>query len=313
MTNGINDTTTGRRRTRGATRRWLLAGGGIMVAAVVGLAVFQLEKRPEASPVARGEVLAAESGCFACHGRAEGEQRMNSRQLANGTWRAKTIPTVWENGIDEAAVLEDWIANGVPADEAEEHRKLFIQMPAYRGFMTAAEVDAVSAWILAEAVRLSHAEPDEDEGMELDVAAVAKLAPDHLLVLGDRLSRQHGCYACHGELGQGGVRNPASFKGYIPGFFGRDFLALTEDGDRAEILHWIDHGRGQAIEAGVAGRLAKKFFEGQAIGMPAYRDRLGEAEKAVLVEYLLWLNRRGPLEAKEVERIAKVLTAGISQ
>jgi Cytochrome c, mono- and diheme variants len=281
------------------------------VAAIAGFVFYQVERRPEASPVARGAALAAESGCFACHGPTEEERRPNSRQLANGRWRAKPIPTLWENGIDEAAVLKDWIANGVPEREAEEHKRLFIQMPAYRSFLSEEEIDAVAAWILAEGVRLGGGAAANES--EIELSKVGNLTLTQVAIAGDRLSRQHGCYACHGELGQGGVRNPASFKGYIPGFFGKDFLELTDGGKRGEIAHWIEHGRGRAIESGVTGRVAKKFLEGQAIGMPAYKDRLNAAETAVLVEYLLWLNGEGPLDSSQLERLAKDLTGADSR
>lgn len=292
-------------------RTKMLVAVVIAVAALMllgGAVFYQAEARAEISPVARGHELAAASGCFACHGPTEEDRRPNQRQLANGTWRAKPIPTLWENGIDEASVLKDWIANGVPADEAESHKRLFIQMPAYRDFLTEEEIDSVSVWILAEGIRLvrSGAENMADGGeMKTDIQ---RWSADEIWREGDRLSRQHGCYACHGELGQGAVRNPASFKGYIPGFFGKDFLALTEGGKREEILHWIDHGRGQAIESGVMGRWAKRYFDGQAIGMPAYRDRMNDSEKQVLVEFLLALQREGPLDAQKLERAAKRLT-----
>lgn len=280
------------------------------IAVLAGALVYHVEKRPEVSLVARGEALAAESGCFACHGLNEEVRRPNSRRLANGTWRGKPIPTLWENGIDEAAVLKDWIANGVPADEAEEHKQLFIQMPAYRAFLSEEDIDAVAAWILTEGVRLGGGAQANEA--EVETPPSGKLGPAQLAIAGDRLSRQHGCYACHGELGQGGVRNPASFKGYIPGFFGDDFLALTDGGNREEIAHWIEHGRGRAIESGLTGGLAKTYFEGQAIGMPAYGKRLTEAEAAVLVDYLLWLNQEGPLDATKVERLSKDLTGANS-
>jgi mono/diheme cytochrome c family protein len=180
-------------------------------------------------------------------------------------------------------------------------------MPAYDAFMKPTEIEAISAWILAEGIRLSQA-GGPDEIPLLALADVAGLAPNRLLALGDALSRRHGCYQCHGELGQGGVANPASFKNTIPGFFGHDFRELTDGGDRDEILHWIDHGRGQAIESGLTGAVAKRFLDGQAIGMPGYRDRLNEVEKSILTEYLLYLNKTGPLSAKELERILKLLT-----
>jgi mono/diheme cytochrome c family protein len=204
-------------------------------------------------------------------------------------------------------VLNEWIAKGVTAGEAENHKRLFIQMPAYGGFMSPSEIDAVSAWILSDAVRLSQgagpakiALPAEQE--------IAQLAPERLLVLGDALSRKHGCYQCHGELGQGGIENPASFKNAIPGFFGSDFRDLTDGGNRDEILYWIDHGRGRAVESGWTGTLAKRFLDRQAIDMPAYGEHLSSTEKGILTDYLLYLNRAGPLTGKELERILKLLS-----
>lgn len=270
-----------------------------------GVVILYAERRQEVSPVARGAVLAASSGCFACHSRSEGDQRGNFRRLEDGTWRARAIPTLWENGLDEVAVLTDWIANGVPAEEAQRHRQLFIQMPAYRGHLSAEDIDAVSAWILSEAIRLSSSSPLRASAQP---TGTPRATADEILVEGDRLSRLHGCYQCHGELGQGGVSNPASFKGYVAGFFGHDFNALTSGGDRQEVRYWIDRGRGRALESGVTGRLASLFLDRQAIKMPAYEHRLTEQEKNILTDYLLALNKAGPLPAKELERRLKLLT-----
>ena len=122
----------------------------------------------------------------------------------------------------------------------------------------------------------------------------------------DVVEAEHGKTGLE-KLGQGGVANPASFKGYIPGFFGQDFRKLTANGDRAEILHWIDHGRGLAVESGLLGRLASRYLDGQAIPMPGYRDQLAGSEKERLADYLLLLNKSGPLPAREIERIATLL------
>ncbi|AOS43032.1 Cytochrome c [Lacunisphaera limnophila] len=281
---------------------------GVVLLGLCGLAVgatifLQVEKQPESSPVTRGARLAEEAGCFACHGRSEEEPRFNLRLAAPGQWRGKNNPSLWEGEITEVKVLVDWITNGVPADEVEKHKQLFIRMPAYRDRLSAAEIEDIAAWILAEGLKLR-----VDPGARTTPAAPgAALTPDQLFVAGDRLARQTGCYQCHGELGQGGVANPASFKGYIPGFQGQDFLKLTADGDRSEILHWIDHGRGRAIEAGLLGRIAKKYFDGQAIPMPGYRDQLTPAEKERLADFLLLINQSGPLPAREIERLNAVL------
>jgi mono/diheme cytochrome c family protein len=275
---------------------------GLLTLGIGGTVVLQLEKQPEHSPVSRGARLADEAGCFACHGRGEEEPRFNLRQAAPGKWRSKSNPSLGAGEITKVSVLVDWITHGVPADEADKHRQLFIRMPAYQDRLSPGEIEDIAAWILAEGLKV-----------QVDLAAKppappvgAALSPDQLLIAGDRLARQTGCYQCHGELGQGGGSNPDSFKGYIPGFQGRDFLKLTADGDRAEILHWIDHGRGRAIEAGPLGRLAKKYFGQQAISMPGYRDQLTATEKELLADYLLLINKAGPLSAQEIERIVQL-------
>ncbi len=282
---------------------------GLIAVIGAGAVVFYwFEKQPELSPVARGEKLAVASGCFACHGRSESEERFNLRQTSPGDWKAKPIPTVWEDGVDSADVVIDWITHGVPARGAEKHKQLLIQMPAFENHLSPGEIDSIAAWVLAEGLRLTQGHRNsERETPPIDAAAISQLPADQLLVLGDRLSRQHGCYQCHGEFGQGGVANPASFKGTIPGFYGREFRELTADGDRTEILHWIDQGRGRAIESGMTGPLAKRFFDRQAIGMPGYRVHLDENEKLLLTDYLLLLNKLGPLPAKEIERIGQLL------
>jgi mono/diheme cytochrome c family protein len=275
----------------------------ICVLAIAATVALQIERQPESSPVSRGARLAEEAGCFACHGRSEEEPRFNLRLAAPGDWRSKNNPSLWAGEITDLKVLVDWIANGVPADEAEKHRNLFIRMPAYKDRLTPGEIEDIAAWILAEGLKIWN----DPSSVKLPPAGQA-LTPDQLFAAGDALSRRHGCYQCHGELGQGGVSNPDSFKGYIPGFQGQDFLKLTADGDRAEILHWIDHGRGRAIESGLLGRFAKKYFDGQAIPMPGYRDQLTVAEKELLADYLLLLNKTGPLSAGELERLTKLLT-----
>ena len=273
-----------------------------------GLVFFQFEKQPETSPVARGAKLAVASGCFACHGRSEVEERFDLRQTSPGEWKAKSIPTVWEDGIDQADIIIDWITHGVPARGAERHKQLLIQMPAFEKHLSGEEIDSIAAWFLAEGLRLTQGHGNAERSTSsMTAAEISKLSSDQLLVLGDRVSRQHGCYQCHGEFGQGGVANPSSFKGTIPGFYGREFRELTAEGDRAEILHWIDHGRGQAIESGLTGRLAKTFIDRQAIAMPGYREHLSESEKFVVTDYLLLLNKTGPMPAKEIERLGHLL------
>lgn len=286
-------------RASGRILGWILIA--LLVLAIAGTVLLQVEKQPESSPVSRGAKLADQAGCFACHGRSEDEPRFNLRQATPGKWRDKRNPPLVGGDVTELKELVDWITHGVPASEAEQHKQLFIRMPAYKDRLTPAEIQDLAAWILAEGLRLRH-DPSAK------APATDQLpASDRLLVAGDRLARRTGCYQCHGEFGQGGVANLQSFKGYIPGFFGQDFLKLTAGGDRTEILHWLDHGRGQAVEAGLTGRLAKKYLDGQAIPMPGYRDQLTAAEKELLADYLLLLNKTGPLSASDLERFTRLI------
>ena len=136
-----------------------------------GAAVFLWARQPEISPVARGEKLAIASGCFACHGRSEAEERFDLRQTAPGNWKAKNIPTMWEDGVDRAEVIIDWITHGVPARGAEKHRQLLIQMPAYEKYRTAQEIDCIAAWVLAEGLRLTQGHGNsEREAPAVDAA-----------------------------------------------------------------------------------------------------------------------------------------------
>jgi mono/diheme cytochrome c family protein len=273
----------------------------LLVLGISGTIFLQIEKRPESSPISRGARLAEQAGCFACHGRGDEEPRFNLRPASPDGWRRKSNPSLASLDIDRVDVLVDWITHGVVAREAESHKKLFIRMPAYEGRLTPTEIEDIAAWILAE--RLKYTAP----ATPAPLATTAALTPDQLLVAGDHLARTKGCYQCHGELGQGGVANPDSLKGYIAGFQGKDFLKLTDNGARAEILHWIDHGRGQAIETGLLGGIARKYFEKQAIPMPGYRDQLTTAEKDLLADFLLLLNKSGPLPAREVERLVHLI------
>lgn len=279
-----------------------------LVLAVLVLGLLYSARRAESSPVSRGEALAVSAGCYACHAASEVEPRVNFRVSSSGAYRSRGLPTFWEDGIESAEIVKEWIRDGSPADERERQQSYLIQMPAYGGdHLSEDEIESLTAWILAKDLSLSG-------GMgtiELDLPDTLDpeaLTDDQLLVFGDRISRQYACYQCHGELGQGGVPNPASFKGYIPGFFGDDFLELTDGGAREEILYWIDHGRGKAIESGWKGRFAKYFFERQATGMPGYESLLSESEKEVLVDFMLLLNAMGPLGTEEIERLSQLIT-----
>lgn len=274
----------------------LVAGGWLFLS---------LETRAEWSPVSRGRALAIEAGCVACHAESELEPRVNFREL-EGVYMSRGLPTIWEDGVSGAELVKEWIRDGVPAKQKAKHSQLLIQMPAYGEHFVEDEIEALAAWVLAKGFSLDGGARSMDIDLP-EYAEGSQLSREELIVFGDRLSRQQACYQCHGEYGQGGIPNPDSFKGYVPGFFGEEFRELTDGGDRSEIAHWIDHGRGLEIESGWLGWLSKKYFDGQAIGMPAYESAMSEREKTLLVDFVLLLNEMGPLGSSEIESINRLI------
>src|SRR5438552_2347217 len=101
---------------------------------------------------------------------------------------------------------------------------------------------------------------------------------------GQRLAAELGCFACHGPLGAGGVRNPGSFKGYVPGFWGPDFDDLVRSED--ELRSWIARGElARVAEHPIGGR----FFKRQAIRMPAFQRFVPEMDVDALAAYVRWI------------------------
>lgn len=128
---------------------------------------------------------------------------------------------------------------------------------------------------------------------------VLSASPNRLLA-GERLARQYNCFQCHGELGQGGFRNAGALKGYVPGYFGRDFALLTR-GRRAEsVKAWITQGIDPDLLASpIEGAVAKYFIDRQAVSMPNFGS-LPDASVQVLTDYVITLNQLGPMSAKEI-------------
>jgi hypothetical protein len=128
----------------------------------------------------------------------------------------------------------------------------------------------------------------------------ARFNMDNPLFAGEHLARQYHCFNCHGHLGQGGFKNSKSLKGYVPGYFGSDFKVLTRNADPESVRMWIMHGMDSAIlESPVSGRIAAFFFDRQAVGMPSYKT-LEPEEIETLVNYVIAINRFGPMTAETI-------------
>lgn len=120
------------------------------------------------------------------------------------------------------------------------------------------------------------------------------------LLQGERLARQYNCFQCHGELGQGGFRNTGALKGYIPGYFGKDFALLTQDGSTVSVRTWISQGIDPALYSKpIEGMIARYFIERQEVSMPVF-GTLPDSTIQLLADYVVALNQLGPMDAKAI-------------
>jgi mono/diheme cytochrome c family protein len=224
----------------------------------------------EDTPAARGERLAAALGCFGCHGPG-GAGGVKNPGSEEGEVPAFTEQTqmMYVKGADE---LREYVLDGAPARKREdpEYRARIeaaaVRMPAYRDVLDAEEVEDLVAYLRA---------------------ASGQMMPDEKLAArGGELAMELSCFACHGPLGAGGVRNPRSFKGYIPAFWGPDFDELVESDD--ELRAWIAKGEiPRVTEHPIGGHI----FRRQTIKMPAYERFVSAEDIDALVAYVRWIRR----------------------
>ncbi len=260
----------------------LIAGLAITVLVVVFLGD---ELFPESSPAQRGAKVAVEAGCFSCHGR--GTDDGSPIPTIGGTEASfPSVPSLFEerHTLEE---LREWIEDGMSSEKRNSaaYQKALedraVRMPAFTDRLTKREIDDLVTFVVL---------------VQYGNAASGSPAVSR----GEELARRYACFTCHGELGQGGVCNPGSLKGYIPGFFGQDFRALTKNGERQAVLEWIENGASDSfLNRGLLGVYPGQFFtERQAIKMPAYRDVVVPEDIQILVDYVLELQAQGPLGAK---------------
>jgi mono/diheme cytochrome c family protein len=223
---------------------------------------------PEHTAYESGKRTAARLGCFGCHG-PDGRGGVPN---PGSVW--ETVPAFTERVpmmfAKHEGELREYVLDGAPASKRDDGKyeaemaAQALRMPAYRGRITDAELDDVIAFIRAASGLLY---PEDDEaGRGMDLALT------------------NGCFGCHGDMGGGGVANPGSLKGYIPGFWGEDFKELVRNDE--ELLEWINEGR---IARLTENPIANEFIEGQTIQMPAYKDHLTEKQVRAVAAAVRWM------------------------
>ena len=228
---------------------WVVLALAALAAAAPG-AFRLLLWRWEQNPVLRGRLLAERSGCLMCH------RPYGGTEIPNPGSRWGTVPR-FENGIAmmyavSRQQVEEFIRHGAPLEWLENERiserleSQRLRMPAYEERLADDEIADLSAW--ASAV----------EGVEPPGGEVA--------AAGRELAREHGCVTCHGIEGAGGLSNPGSIGGFVPGFVGDNFLHLVESRD--DFDEWVRTGRLERL----ANPLVRRAWRRQTLSMPPYDE-----------------------------------------
>jgi len=219
-----------------------------------------------------GRRIAARLGCFSCHG-PEGTGGVSNPGSDDGVVPALAGGEIrfWASDV---AQLKMWILDGMPASEmsddprarltAGQGEKRAIVMPAYRGYVRPDELDALVAYVLS----ISALHAPKDPSVERGFTRMKEL----------------GCFRCHGPMGTGGVSNPKSLKGYVPGFGGDDFPKLVTSPE--ELHEWIRDGVSARF---TANPLASTVLRRQALKMPAYGSFLSEEEIKNVAAAVAWI------------------------
>ena len=253
---------------RRSARWWLLLlalAAGMALGALPALRAFWRAR--ESNPVRRGAALAARVGCLSCHGPDGTRGLPDPRSAAEVPAWDGGVPMMYVNGEQE---VREYILDGVSRRRAAsrsaeaERARAAIRMPAYREVLSSREVDDLVDYFMA--------------------ASMMRPIPDAAAASGRDLVRRHRCEACHGVGGAGGVSNPASLKGYVPGWLGRDYDDLVRD--EKELREWILDGGSTRL---ARNSLARYFLTRQRLQMPPYRAAISPEETEAMVAYIRWL------------------------
>ena len=252
--------------------RWLRA---LIVAVVVAVLLFALGpwlvgawwRYRSANPVRRGVQLARELGCFSCHGNLGEAGIVDPGHIEEGVpgWGGG----VWMMYVESDEEIRQYILDGsLPGSSSATRPPAAMKMPAYRDVVSATELDdLVAAFKVLAGMRKPPAGSAARRGYEQ--------------------ARRWDCFSCHGPAGSGGLPNPGSFTGFIPGWYGADFTDMVRN--RAEFDAWIRAG---AIDRLAGHFMASRYLRSQRVGMPAY-EQMTTPELDELWAYTQWLHETG--------------------
>lgn len=233
-------------------------------------AVFRaLLWRLESNPLLRGRQLSEELGCVHCH------RPYAAVEIPNPGSRWDSVPRFAAGNAmmyaTDSQEIEEFIRFGAPRswlDDPSVRSRLErqqLRMPAYDDRLNRSELADLVAYV----------------GVIENVSRV----PGEAIEEGRRLARQQGCPSCHGVEGAGGLPNPGSLGGFIPGFLGGNFAHLVRD--ETEFREWVRNGTSARL---ARNPLIRYFWRRQAIAMPAYRQ-LDDQEIGLLWQWVQGLRQ----------------------
>ena len=256
-------------------RTVLLAFGivAVLIAAASPWLVAGYWRARSDNPIRRGIARAHDLGCFTCHGEL-GRSGIPIPRSDEGVpqWDG----SVWMMYVKSDDDIRRYILEGSPknaeppghndggSQHSHEHDSATISMPAYGDVVNERDLDDLVATfkVLAGMVAPERGTPARE---------------------GYDLARRWRCFSCHGPAGSGGLPNPGSFTGFVPGWYGADFRDLVRD--RGEFDTWIREGSIPRL----SGHLIASFFlERQLLPMPAYEELTPEQLDS-LWAYTEWL------------------------
>lgn len=248
-----------RKSKRGRGRWWLLAAVVVVLLVVAApRLVGAYWQWRSSNPVRRGVTRATELGCFSCHG-PQGKGGIADPGEPQGVpgWSGG----VWMMYVENDDEIRKFIVQGSVPEQG-------MAMPAYGDVLGGSDLDdLVAAFKVLSAMNLPDAGSAARHGYEL--------------------ARDWDCLSCHGPGASGGLPNPGSFAGFIPGWYGADFEDLVRDRD--EFDEWVKEG----VSARMADHpIASFFVRRQRVAMPAY-PALTKAELDDLWAYAGWLGDTG--------------------
>lgn len=250
------------------------SAAAVLLVLLVGMVAVRSEPAPGATAAMRGEALARELGCFACHGEG-GRHGIADPSSPSGVvpdWSPNTAKLYVSSEED----LRDWILLGYPRHQQwrKEYEKgeRLVPMPGYADQLSPAQLDDLIAFFVA-------------------VSGWGREMPEEAYQ-GWLIAERLGCFGCHGPSGMGGARNPGSDLGYLPPWDGPEFAELVRD-DR-ELGAWILMGGLVRLKSDPKARTSPA----PKTPMPDYHDHLSDSELEKIVTYIRFLRREAEEETE---------------